>query len=75
MVSFALCKNRGTFLEHQLSGFHLLKNICLSSPAGFKVNRFHYWKYVLFFPGVLAKWKLLGIAEVAPASWDASPGR
>ena len=28
--------------------FHLVKNICLFSPVGFKGNRFQYWTYFYF---------------------------
>ena len=31
----------------------------LFSPVGFKGNRFHYWKYIVFFPGRKTKWKCL----------------
>ena len=36
--------------------FHLLKNLCLFSLLVLK-GIYHYWKYSLIFPGVLATWK------------------
>ena len=36
--------------------FHLLKNMFFP-PLGLK-GIYHYWKHVLFFPGVLSKWRV-----------------